>query len=702
MIESEKDFIRTITSITEDNLSKEEFGPEELAKKAGISYSSLHRKLKSSLNLSGSQFIRNIRLEKSKELLLQNKLTVSEIAYRVGFGSPTYFIRCFHEYFGVPPGEYKLKPSEEDNTAPVKAGKRKRKTKLVLTGILASVILVAALILLLKPVFEQTNTDSRTEKSLAILPVKYIGEADEQYMAEGTMQEIINHLMQIRDLRVAPRTSVEQYRNDGKTIRKIGSEQNVSYILETSFQKIENKVLISCFLYRTNDEKLLWNKKYEKEWADIMNVQIEMARDLANELKAVISPEEKRRMEKTPTLDLTAYDFYQRGLQELNRYDDLFNREDKVEEAMKSLALAKSKFLKALEVDSTFARAYLGFAEVYNAQYYWKTFFAENCIDSIRILAEKAISLDDGLGEAYFLKGYYYYVKGESQIAIKEYRKAIELNANLWRAYYNLGELYLFQMDDAILAIENMDQAILHHPEPFLSWILRRKALAFQWAGLIDEANHELQKALELDNDSSSYYLYLSLSYNYTGNFKSAIEVLEKALRINPDNQDINEYLGYNLLLTKEYTKALVHFEKMVESLKQRGTLRTNNMHRVGFIYLQNGKKEKARQFFEEQKKYNEGIVQLKRSYYQNKSVYYDIAAILAFEGKKEEALKNLKIFASKPKMPSWGLMLLKNDPLLDNIRNEPEFQAIFRDAETKYLSEQERVKHWMKAKGMI
>ena len=99
------ELVKRLTDIVEANLANENFGVEDLVREIGLSHISLHRKLKTISNQTISQFIREIRLKKAKELLLNDDLTVSEIAYRVGFGSPTYFNNCFHDYYGYPPGE---------------------------------------------------------------------------------------------------------------------------------------------------------------------------------------------------------------------------------------------------------------------------------------------------------------------------------------------------------------------------------------------------------------------------------------------------------------------------------------------------------------------------------------------------------------------------------------------------------------------
>lgn len=104
---SEHEFVKRLAKIVEANLHNEQFGVSELAREMKMSRSHIHRHLKTLTNLSVSQFIRNIRLEKAMEMLSKTDDSASEIAYKVGFSSPTYFNHCFHEHFGFPPGEVK-------------------------------------------------------------------------------------------------------------------------------------------------------------------------------------------------------------------------------------------------------------------------------------------------------------------------------------------------------------------------------------------------------------------------------------------------------------------------------------------------------------------------------------------------------------------------------------------------------------------
>jgi AraC-like DNA-binding protein len=144
------DFIKRLTDIVDANLANEKFGVEDLVREKGLSHSCLHRMLKTSTNQTISQFIREIRLKKAKELLLNQDLTVSEISYRVGFGSPTYFNKCFHEYFGYPPGEARNHEFQsEPNEKPIIGILSKSKHTIIIISLIISLIIITPIIFFL-------------------------------------------------------------------------------------------------------------------------------------------------------------------------------------------------------------------------------------------------------------------------------------------------------------------------------------------------------------------------------------------------------------------------------------------------------------------------------------------------------------------------------------------------------------------------
>jgi AraC-like DNA-binding protein len=182
----QKEFIQKLTNIVEANLENEKFGPEELAKETGMSHSNLNRKLKTISNQNASLFIREVRLKKARELLLNEDTTVAEISYRVGFGSPTYFNKCFHEYFGYAPGEMRNHKQEElPAEQPVKAiSKKKNRTKILIGIAVLLVVLISSTYFLIKSILNENIKD----KSIAVLPFKYLSnDTLNQYLADGIM-----------------------------------------------------------------------------------------------------------------------------------------------------------------------------------------------------------------------------------------------------------------------------------------------------------------------------------------------------------------------------------------------------------------------------------------------------------------------------------------------------------------------------------
>jgi TolB-like protein/AraC-like DNA-binding protein len=288
-----KEFIKRLTDLVEANLLNENFGIEDLAREMGVSHSSLHRKLKSFTNLTINQFIREIRLKKARGLLQEADLSVSEIAYRVGFASPTYFNKCFHEYFGYPPGESKHREEvvktfdEEFDIIPMK----RNVTKNLVFLVLSFIIIALSSIYMINRVFV-LNAGNVREKSIALLPFKYLSnETENQFLADGLMDAILLHLSKMEDLRTISRTSVEQYRQTSKTSKVIGKELDVAYLLEGSFIKEADHIWLMLQLIRTSDESHVWVNEYIRDWSDIISIQNELAETIASQLDSVITPQ---------------------------------------------------------------------------------------------------------------------------------------------------------------------------------------------------------------------------------------------------------------------------------------------------------------------------------------------------------------------------------------------------------------------------
>jgi hypothetical protein len=125
-------------------------------------------------------------------------------------------------------------------------------------------------------------------------------------------------------------------------------------------------------------------------------------------------------------------------------------------------------------------------------------------------------------------------------------------------------------------------------------------------------------------------------------------------------------------------------------------------MHRIGYVYWKNGYKKEADFYFDKQVEYCNNLVKSGRPYAQLYYTYYDLAGVYAFRGEKEKAYENLRSFNQRQRMPLWMAILIKNDPLFDNMRNEPEFQQIVWDVNAKYQAEHNRVGKWLEEQKML
>ena len=235
---------------------------------------------------------------------------------------------------------------------------------------------------------------SEPERSIAVLP--FINDSPDQentYFINGVMEEILGNLQKIKALRVISRTSVERYRDRKKSVREIAEELGVNYIVEGSAQKFGNAFRLRAQLIKAERETHIWGDSFQQKIAnveDIFDIQIRIAESIAGELRAVISPEEKKRIEKIPVADLAVYDEYLKA----RSYWTDFTRE--------SLAKAIEYLTSAIEKNPDWAPLYAGLAEVWIwiQQAGWEP----PSVAGPKILENlaKAMALDPDLAEVHF------------------------------------------------------------------------------------------------------------------------------------------------------------------------------------------------------------------------------------------------------------------------------------------------------------
>lgn len=338
LLSMEQEFIETMNKALNINLGSEQFGVKELAKEVGLSRSQLHRKLRSITGQTASQFIREFRLQKAMELLKDHVATASEIAYRVGFGSPTYFNTCFSDFYGYPPGEVKYRvanrlPIErktdhlgirrDTNRVENIRGIRIKPFRLwVLVGLLIFIPIILGSIYFYKsyrgePNVLNSNSERNVEKSIAVLPLaNWSGNVDLEYVSDGMSDAVISKLSGIKAFhKVIPFASTAQYKNTKKSIPEIAKELGVQNILQGNLQLSGKEIKIKLYLIDGKSNTQLWSKEFSGIWKsdEIFKIQAAVAENVAEIMKVKATTDEIEQIYRIPTENTEAYLLYMEG-----------------------------------------------------------------------------------------------------------------------------------------------------------------------------------------------------------------------------------------------------------------------------------------------------------------------------------------------------------------------------------------------------
>jgi TolB-like protein/AraC-like DNA-binding protein/Tfp pilus assembly protein PilF len=494
----EQVFLNKLNEIIESNLHNEQFGVAEISREMDLSRSGIHRRLKSITKKSLTRYVREYRLQKAMEMLRHHEATAAEIAFRVGFSSPAYFNKCFHEYYGYPPGEVRKLERHESESAPYEPEVFNKNSIQKKIFTILSVTFFALLILLLLFYFSdfslfknligsKVDRIKDPDQSIVVLPFKNLSEdPGNQYFADGIMEDVLNNLIRIRDIRVISRTTAEHFRGSSLTSPQIAEELHVGYVLEGSVLKYENKARIFVQLIDARHDQHIWSEKYDRELTDIFTVQSDIAKNIARELETVLSEKEIERIDKVPTRSSPAYDLYLRGRFFWNK---------RTEEGLKKAIVY---FEQSVAADPDYALAYAGLADAYFIQSVWKWCPRANGYARAKLMAQKAIEIDNNLAEAHAtLGGVFTWWDWKWEDARKEFLFAISCNPDYAMARQYYAEL-LFLLGENEEARRQINTALELDP---LSLINRQvSAYQFYYESRTAEAMDEIKIIQEIDS----------------------------------------------------------------------------------------------------------------------------------------------------------------------------------------------------------
>ena len=451
-------FLDTVHQIIDENIDNEAFSVEKLAKDIGLSRSMLHRKLMQLSGRSASSMIMDLRLARAKELLENKVATVSEIAYQVGFSSPSYFNKVFKKHYGLCPGDVKkggpLPTSLPHSTL------TKRRLIYVLASISGAILLSVAIIYL-------SRDHSPIDKSIAVLPFDNLNSQEETgYFADGMVDDLLSKLSKINGLKVISRTSSEVYRvKGGKSLPQIANELGVSYILEGSIQKDDRRIRIHVQLIDAERDDHVWSNTYNRDLTDFFQIQSEIALKVASELNTVLTQQQISSIQNSFTGNTRAFELYQLG--------HIIGSERTKYAYEKSIEYYK----QAIELDSKYALAYAGIADTYHLMALQDHIDLKEGINEAREMAERALEEDPNLAEAIIvIASIDAYVDHNWDLGMKKMQEAIRLNPNFSTAYQYYSEL-LFITGKYDEATFNIDRALDLDPFSNVIRMLRTRYL---------------------------------------------------------------------------------------------------------------------------------------------------------------------------------------------------------------------------------
>ena len=495
------------------------------------------------------------------------------------------------------------------------------------TAVLMTAFLVLALTVVAYVMRKHSSPGSGPAKRsmLAILPFQNLSnDPGQEYFSDGLTEETITDLGQLspENLGVIARTSAMAYKHTDKTIDQIGRELGVDYILEGSVRREGGKARVSAQLIRVSDQTHLWAENYDRELADMLDVQNDLGRSIAEQVSANLTPQRQIELSKKHIVNPEAYDLYLKGR---------FYWNQRTPGAIKE---SIGYFVQATAKDPNFALAYAGLADAYNISNIVGLYSPSESFPQAREAAMRAIQLDPSLAEAHAALGmekshYEFDLPG----AEREFLKALEVNPNSPYAHLFYSNCFLLPMG--------------------------RKAQAIA----------ENRRAVEIDPLSLPINNFLGMTYMMAGDDDSAYRQFQHTIAMDPSFPLAHEYFSWFLTTTGKYEESIKEKEKgdvLSGASPEQAAAEAIVMEKA---FKSGGEKRFWQKDLE---------LELKAGQRPGASASpFMLAADYAMAGQTDKAFEYLE--KSYEEREGQDLTLLKFDPSYKNLRSDPRFSAMLR-----------------------
>jgi TolB-like protein/Tfp pilus assembly protein PilF len=461
-------------------------------------------------------------------------------------------------------------------------------------------------------------------RSLAVLPLEnFSREPDQDYFADGMTEALITDLSKISALRVISRTSVMQYKGAKKPLPQIARELQVDAVIEGSVERAGDRVRITAQLIDAANDKHLWAESYDRDLRDVLTLESEVARAIAQQIQAQVSPHEQASFAASRPVNPAAHDAYLKGLYEFNSGRDALE----TQKGQDALRRSIDSYKQAIQLDPNDALAYAGMAR----SYHWLAGIYPELYENSKEASRRAIQLDDSLAEAHGALAYVLYVHDWDWAGSeREFKRAIQLNPGYGEARHGY-------------------------------------ALLLNTLGREVEAIAEINQAMELDPLVIPQRENAALIYGCARQYDRAIQIYRSLLDLNPNNlAAIRLNLGQAYLGKAMYAETIEEYRKGLELSRAEPQLEPTAKLALASAYASAGKRAEAVQIF----------ANLSQTSQENVLDPVVLAAFYASLGEKEKALASLeKAYRDR----AYSLTVIRCGPEFDGLRSNPHYQDLLR-----------------------
>jgi TolB-like protein/DNA-binding SARP family transcriptional activator/Flp pilus assembly protein TadD len=521
------------------------------------------------------------------------------------------------------------------------------------------------------------GSEGLAERSIAVLPfVDMSADGDTGYFSDGVTEEIIAVLARVGELRVTSRTSAMRYRKTEKSVPEIARELGVTHVLEGSVRRAGDRLRITVQLIDAHSDGHVWAESYERALSaeTLFQIQRDIAQHIADELRAEVSLGERQRLDRSPTLDLAAYDFYLRGRESMRAY------------TLESLRRAIALFDRALELDPKFA-----LAEAYRGSSYSSLAGLtrrDEYRDSAYASHQRVRSLNPMLPEGHQLAGRHHHSLGHLDEALRLYQRALELDSNHAAALSKLADVHEERGRlDLALPLARKAASLDPLSAPF-SW---QVFMLYVRLGDREAAEQWLAHMLGIQPVKVVEHTARAVLSLMRGDRERLAHHLEARRKVNSEEPTVLGFLANMALYAGDFEGARRDYERQQSSYPERWhTVLTG----LALTYWHAGERQRAEALLQEavvkaQQRLDDGD--------QRTAPLIVLAQVHAIRGDHDRAVRHLEAAYAR----GWrNFYYARLDPRYETLRGHPRFERLMERTRADLDRMRERIRVTERSRG--